>query len=425
MSWKKFGGIKQYDKHKSIHVQNVVADTVTLQERYVGNFEISQGSLSVTDDINVEENLNVGGDIRVKQDTLINRNLSVQNNVTISNDLLTENDATFVEKIYFENNSNPSRHFIYGDASGIGINVTEPEAILDISGNVEKVLQVHSTRVHTRNIMTENVNNYGIAFEVDNSYASIDFYHKTNQNDDVQPPEATIQYDPYGSELLFSMGNQVHLKSKKVYISSSNTTDVSNPENASLLVQYHENPSTKYLPHVFQEMKTNSGTSAHFISSDISSSTFLSMTTKNDIGWQWGGGMDADATGREMGTTGFTDNVLTNYFPNEKRYIPAHTYLTGSSLVQTRTTTGINTYKPQVDTHVLDINGPTRMNHEEIHVPAMFDFEIDSASFAANEVSYGIIIGTPTSFTLSGGFYTIPICETTNGGKTWNFKYDV
>ena len=138
--------------------------------------------------------------------------------------------------------------------------------------------------------------------------------------------------------------------------------------------------------------------------------------------------MDADASGREMGTTGFTDNITTNYFPNEKRYIPAHTYLTGSSLVKARTTTGINTYKPQTDTHVLDINGPTCINHEEIHVPAMFDFEIDSASFVFDDgVPYGFIIGTPIEKVETENIktFTIPIYETDNGGKNWKHKTDI
>lgn len=419
MSWKKFGGINQYEKHKSIHVKNIVAEQITFQDTYVGDFQIQDGTLTVEGNIIGQSNVTVAGDISCNgEDVHIRNNLTVSETgvgtARFKNNVVVENNTTLVNKTFFDEGG---QHFITGDASGISINIDKPAAILDICGNAEKIFQVSSSRTHTRNIMTQNRYNHGIAFEVDGSYASIDFFHK-NQDTTTGIPEATIQYDPCG-ELLFSMGNQVHLQSEKVYISSSSTNNVNNPENATLLVQDHEDPSYKYMSHVFQKEKTNTGTTAHFISSDTSSNTFISMTTKNDIGWQWGGGMDGDAIGKEMGTTGFTDNVTTHYYPQEKRYIPAHTYLSGSSLVKNRTSTGINTYRPKVDDTVLDINGPVCINHEEIHCTASFDFEIGAVSFIDN--SYGIIVSNPID--ISNGFYLLNAFGTEDGGQTWTTKY--
>ena len=66
MSWKKFGGINQYEKHKSMHVKNIVAEQITFQDTYVGDFQIQEIETSGA-------SLRTGGDQRVGNVALTSR----------------------------------------------------------------------------------------------------------------------------------------------------------------------------------------------------------------------------------------------------------------------------------------------------------------------------------------------------------------
>jgi len=432
MSWKKFGGLNQYEKSQAIHVKDVVAKNITFQDTYVGDFTITNGTLTVddTDKVGIVciQNILAGGDISCSGNlTVQTGNMEVANGMaTFQGDVLMNQNATIMKKLFFEDEQNT---FLIGNDTGVGINVANPEAILDICGNFSQVLRVKSTKNYTRNVMTENRLGYGIVFRVDSSFASMDFFHAGIQNisGNQVNPEATIKYDPCG-ELLFSMGEQIHIQSKKVFISSRNENNVINPENATLLVQDHESPSNIFLPQIFQDKKTSTGTAAHFLSHDICSNTFISITTAADdsgkmYGWQWGGGIDADHSGRDFGTTGWTDDISTNYYPNAKRYIPAQNYVSGSSTVKSRATTGLNTYRPKVDEKILDVNGPVSINHEEIHCTALFPVESAAASF---DGSFGVIVSYPYLIVDVG----VPMLYhqayvTYDGGKTWTIQSDL
>ena len=61
-SWKKYGGINNYDNLSNINVNSLVANNLSLRNPYQGIFTIC-GDLIVTNNTYVNEDLHVGGKI--------------------------------------------------------------------------------------------------------------------------------------------------------------------------------------------------------------------------------------------------------------------------------------------------------------------------------------------------------------------------
>ena len=191
-SWKRYGSNKVYDKGRIFRTENVITERFTFQGDFDGNIILSSGNF-ITE----------------------NGNLKVGENTDISTVLVRD-------KIRFQNIDNGV--YITGDFSNIGINVLHPNAILDISGNAETILQVYSSLVDTKNVITKNVNEKGIVTSVDASGSAVHFYHSnfSLQNGVDSSSGGFLQYR---SDDVFELDTSTNLSLRSNLISLSTNTD--------------------------------------------------------------------------------------------------------------------------------------------------------------------------------------------------------
>ena len=354
MSWKKYGAKNKYEKTESIRVKNLVAENFTLQDLFKGDITLDSGSFKTSLDIESGRN-------------------SRLNNVRISGTLRFQDIDSGV--------------FITGKTDYIGINTDNPQAILDISGSKTNILRVLSSLDTTTNVLSQNVTNQGIAMTIDSSASTIHFYHKDhflNATMDA-PSGAQIQYNQFGT-LELDTSSQIFLRSNLHILSSNETADIAHTDSNVLIQDKYEvsqDTSNIYLPHIYQTPysteSATTGNALHLMSRDTSSNVFMSATNTENVGWHFGGGIDL-SSGKAMGTMGWVDMCSNNYYPHRKRYIPSQTAFAGNEKTITRSTTGFNMYRPTVDDYAVDINGPLKIDHNEIHVVANLPFEVNSIS---------------------------------------------
>ena len=70
-SWKKSGGLKQFDAMNNITVNSITTDEFAMRTPYKGTFTIS-GELIVFDDVSLNKNLKVGSNVYVEKNVHLN-----------------------------------------------------------------------------------------------------------------------------------------------------------------------------------------------------------------------------------------------------------------------------------------------------------------------------------------------------------------
>ena len=149
MSWKQYGGLKNLDSNNNISVRSVVTDTFTIRNQLLTEFQITGDTQLLGNvlmgDIDNEENLiTIAANIEAKKNIDISGNLSVNGKLIIT--------------------SSGEGFFLQGtDDNRLGINVENPEAVLDIAGSYESILNVFSDQSNNRNIIARNYLQNGIA----------------------------------------------------------------------------------------------------------------------------------------------------------------------------------------------------------------------------------------------------------------------
>jgi predicted acyltransferase (DUF342 family)/lipopolysaccharide export system protein LptA len=153
MSWKQSGGIKQFDAAKNINVNAISTDNFTMREAYKGTFKIL-GEFFVSQDCSLNGNVNIG------ENAIIEKDLFVKNTILIGDVSLNTNIIT------------SSQH----GQLGIGINVMNPIALLDISGNSAKIMNVYSSLPNVNSTLLRNSFNDQTNITLDNNRtASLSF----------------------------------------------------------------------------------------------------------------------------------------------------------------------------------------------------------------------------------------------------------
>jgi len=150
MSWKKFGGIKQFDATKSFNVNSISTDDFTMREAYKGSFKIL-------------------GEFFVSRDCSLNANVSVGESAIIEKDM-------YVKQAIFIGDQTSDTNVITSSRNGLGINVDDPVSLLDMSGsNSSKMMNVYSSLsdVHSTLLQTGDKNQTNIA--LGKSAASLSF----------------------------------------------------------------------------------------------------------------------------------------------------------------------------------------------------------------------------------------------------------
>jgi hypothetical protein len=403
MSWKKYGGTNHLESFNNITTSNITTDYLTVKFPSSILFTFS-GDLTFT------------GNTTYLKDAIFENNLFMEKDIDVLRDAIIHGNTFQYKPLYFVGSSgqglnryDSSGMYLLGDISGITVNKTNPEATFDINGTRVESLNVYTNQSSNRSILSRNQNHSGIILYTDNSASNIEFYHQDisiNSSNYSQHGGGRICYEPSGIIILDTSTN----------INLLSTTSISNRKD---LLTDHVNDETViiydistgvFLSSIYDNSSCYTGVSLSLISSDLSSNTFLKITnTDGSKGWGWNAGAYPGDMTRNMTTTGWMDVC--------KNYIPTQTIVSGNSSINTRSTIGINTYSPETEKYIIDINGPLHLHHNEVHLVGEIPFEILSVSFSKRpmQTNYGIAVGS--FYDVSRNFYSI---YTTDGGKTWN-----
>ena len=169
MSWKKVGSIKQFENFNNLNVNSIVTDDFVMREDYKGTFTIS-------------------GELFVREDCSLNGNVEVGKNVYVDESVYVK------DRVYIDNGSNQYR-FLDNSVQGLGIDVANPQAILDISGNNNHILHVFSNQESVKSTLIQNQKQNKGELQLDNSFG---IFQWTFQNDN----SASIVYDVSNQEFL-------------------------------------------------------------------------------------------------------------------------------------------------------------------------------------------------------------------------------
>lgn len=397
-SWKSYGGIDKFDKTNHITVNSIVTNYFVIKKSIVG-------------DIDISGNLSVGKYLYVDKDASFNGNVSISG--TMNTTSITADDITCNGNGYFKNNVNVSSVlyfgdaanliYLYGDASGIGINHKSPQASLDISGNMVSSIHVFSSQSTTRNVLSQNKDKKGIVLWTDASHSTIDFFNDSTISSSESGFDGRVQYQN-GGNLLIDANSVVKILPKLVVSDLSSDTGIKNST-----VSIHNDISDNiYLYDIYNNDKSCLQNGISMVGMDNSAIMFMNMITPDNTGFSMGGGTYPYDNSRNMGTIGMIDvsNVL---------FIPSQTVVSGNSVVKYKTTTGINTYKPKTESYVLDINGPIHVANGESSVIEKPLWEVAGMKFHGNT---GIAIGYPSTITDTS--FVLQCYYTTDKGIGWN-----
>ena len=169
MSWKKVGSIKQFENFNNLNVNSIVTDDFVMREDYKGTFTIS-------------------GELFVREDCSLNGNVEVGKNVYVDESVYVK------DRVYIDNGTNQYR-FLDNSVQGLGIDVANPQAILDISGNNNHILHVFSNQESVKSTLIQNQKQNKGELQLDNSFG---IFQWTFQNDN----SASIVYDVSNQEFL-------------------------------------------------------------------------------------------------------------------------------------------------------------------------------------------------------------------------------
>ena len=383
-SWKKFGGIKQFDALNHLTVNSLTTDDLALRNPYNGTFAIS-GELFVYDNAQFQKNVDVCN------------NVYVDDNVFIRDYLVMgpqyERGSAYSDFYTRENATNYS-HFFHADTSGVGLNVHSPQAIMDISGSHGHILHVYSASESTRNVLVQNKDGNHIALEVDASYARIVFSHS-----DVS---TSILYEPTLDQLR--LPEQVVLG------------QYPREGTASLILDENGRNTTSYWVSVDD---VSLCAPLQVRSRDLSTNATVFLSNSDQKGWYMGGGtFPVDGT-KQMGFMGWMDA--------SGQFIPSQIQTSNDSLREIKTSTGFNTYNPST-THALDVNGPLQLKHQEIMQTARSTTPLHSVSFSKSNPNFGMATGNAYQVDTVNNVAYHHVYRTTNGGHTWqviDLSYDI
>lgn len=398
-SWKTLGGIDKFDKTNHITVNSLVANYFVVKNSIVGDIDIS-GNISVGKNLYVDKDASFNGNVSVSG-FIDTTSMTTGGDITCNGNGYFKNSVNISSVLYFGNASNLI--YLYGDASGIGLNNKSPQASLDISGNMVASINVFSSQSTTRNILSQNKHKQGIVLWTDTSYSTIDFFNDSTIASSASNFDGRIQYQN-GGNLLIDASSIVKILPKLVVSDLSSDTGIKNST-----VSIHNDISDNiYLYDVYEHDKSSMQNGISMVGMDNSAVMFMNMITPDNTGFSIGGGTYPYDNTRNMGTLGMID-------VSNVSFVPSQTVVSGNSVVKYKTTTGINTYKPLTESYVLDVNGPLHLANGESSVIEKPLWEVADMKFYGNN---GIAIGYPSAFTDTS--FDLQCYYTTDKGLHWN-----
>ena len=397
MSWKKYGGTNKLDKINNISVNTVVTDKFTLKNFYVGDWDIC-GGLRAKDDTNLMRNLYVAGDISCQGNVTIDGSLNVFNTNIIGNVFVAEN--AFVRQNIFMDFSGGT--MLHGENRRFGFGTVSPQATIDISGDLVRTLDIHTSTATNKNVIARNVTNQGVTVNVEPSRAYIDFYVDNSMNLATENYNGRLVYEQ-GGNFTIDVSNIVKFKPRVIF-----SQDLSKNFIADERVIIYGNPlaDIPYIPTIYGDSTFKTGTAAYLVAGDNSSNAFFRLGTEKGSGLTLGGGYFPD--NKIMGVVALTDASNTKY--------PAMNIISGNLISNLKTSIAVNKYNVSTingaNRYAMDVNGPMKLAHQELIVAADVLFQVYRTAFYGN---IGYAVGSP----LTVNPYTQYFLKTVDGGYTW------
>jgi hypothetical protein len=397
MSWKKYGGTNKLDKINNISVNTVVTDKFTLKNFYVGDWDIC-GGLRAKDNTYLMRDLYVAGDISCQGDVNIDGSLNVLNTNIIGNVFVAEN--VFVRQNIFMDFSGGT--MLHGENRRFGFGTVSPQATIDISGDLIRTIDIHTSTATNKNVIARNVTNQGITVNVEPSRAYIDFYVDNSMNLATENYNGRLVYEQ-GGNFTIDVSNIVKFKPRVIF-----SQDLSKNLLADERVIIYTNPlaDVPYIPTIYGDTTFKTGTASYLVAGDNSSNVFFRLGTEKGSGLTLGGGYFPGD--KIMGVVALTDASNTKY--------PAMNIISGNLTSNLKTSIAVNKYNVSTingaNRYAMDVNGPMKLAHQELIVAADVLFEVYRTVFYG---SIGYAVGSP----LTANPYTQYFLKTVDGGYTW------
>ena len=398
MSWKKYGGTNKLDKLNNISVNTIVTDKFTLKNFYVGDWDIC-GGLRAKDNAFMMSDLTVEGDIYGFGNITIDGAMNVFNTNIIGNIFIAEN-AFIRENLYMDFSGGTVLH---GENNRFGFNTVRPQATMDISGDLVRTIDIHTTTATNKNVVARNVFNQGMTVNVEPTRAYIDFYVDTSMNLATEKFDGRLVYEQ-GGNFTIDVSNIVKFKPRVIF-----SQDLSKNLVADERIIIYGNPlaDVPYIPTIYGDNTFKTGTAAYLVAGDNSSNAFFRLGTEKGTGMTLGGGYFPN--NKIMGVVALIDNSNVKY--------PAMNIISGNLINNLKTSIAVNKYNVSTvngaNKYAMDINGPIKLAHQELIVAADISFQVYRTAFFGNT---GYAVGSPVT---NNNPFTQFFLKTVDGGYTW------
>jgi len=113
------------------------------------------------------------GTFTISGELFVKNNSSISANVSIGKHLVVE-EGIFVKD--FIQLGGTSKRMIKSTSNGFGVNVEDPDAILDICGNNSRIINVNSTSAVVNSTLLRNVHDDTFSIDMSNTHTSMDFF---------------------------------------------------------------------------------------------------------------------------------------------------------------------------------------------------------------------------------------------------------
>jgi photosystem II stability/assembly factor-like uncharacterized protein len=407
MSWKSQGSANRIENNSTLAVNNLIADSFILKDIYRGQWDIC-GGLMVKDDAVLMGNVLIYRDANIDGNVNIGGALNVLDTNIIGNVYVSEN--AFVRKDIYMDLSGGTR--LHGENRRFGFNMTTPQSTIDISGDLERTIDMHSSLISNKNVVARNNMDRGLTMNIDTDGAYIDFYVDSSINS-MENYNARLLCEP-GGKFTIDVTNSLQFRPHIIF-SEVATDDLIADER--IIIYDNSSSDVQYLKDIYDAPYLKTGTAMFLVAGDNSSNVFFRTSTREGRGLTLGGGYFPG--NRINGTVALIDASNIKY--------PALNIVSGptsgGSIVpkNLRTSVGVNKYDVYQtaggeNQYAMDVNGPVRLAHQEVIVAADVAFQVVETAFFG---VIGIAIGTPIQ---RGDTYEQYFLKTTDGGYTWTSR---
>jgi hypothetical protein len=218
-SWKQYGGISKMDDFNVINASTIVAEQfVSRSTKPI--YQYLNGIFEVSYDLSAGQNVIASNSIYAAVDLFINKDIYSNNKIFFGGDTFAPSGNVFPALP-----DETTHAFMYGDSMNIGVNLTVPKTIFNITGTVEAdtdILTVESKNGYIRNILGQNKLQRGLVMDASDSTTNIMFYNDNSTNV-LNNPDATIRYTE-GGVLSTTTSNGITTSSRYTRIDTSGGT---------------------------------------------------------------------------------------------------------------------------------------------------------------------------------------------------------